>query len=285
MGHRAIGHGHAGERDNARRDHGPGLRRRDALHPDLLRTAAGDGHPLRDAGAVFLPRAGLHRLRVSGKALRRQDEEPYQFSLSCGKESLGCRRHLRPLGRARDRLWYRREDSDRRHRCRRHHLYRPRWHACGDVGRDLADDDHFPRYSVLSRLGRFRSSPRRVLPRRDSIRRRYRTNGDGRLQPRAGRDLYLLERHRRWNLPDALLFRVRPEPGAALPDGALSEPEPSVSPLQRPGEDPDAVRHPAHRDSSLRFLSVRKASGGLQPGSARATFGVVPQRRARQAAA
>ena len=61
-----------------------------------------------------------------------------------------------------------------------------------------------------------------------------------RLRPR--RPLQLLVGHHRRLLPGALVLRHRPVAGAALPVGALGHREPPGAAVQRPAQDPDAVR-------------------------------------------
>ena len=68
--------GDPAQRDHARGHDRAGLRGRDAVRPVLLRPAAGHDHPVADPGALLLPRAGLHRVRVPRAPLRRRRRAP-----------------------------------------------------------------------------------------------------------------------------------------------------------------------------------------------------------------
>ena len=69
--------------------------------------------------------------------------------------------------------------------------------------------------------------------------------------------------HRRL-LPGAVVLRHRPVAGAALPLGPLGHREPPRPAVQRPAQDPDAVRHPVHRRDGVRLLPVHAAADLLQ---------------------
>ena len=90
VGRRNLGDGDAAQRHHDDRHHRPGLHRRPALHPVLLRAAGRDDHPLADAGAVLLPLRRLHGVRVSRAAVRREDAQlhqppvPVSRGMSCG---------------------------------------------------------------------------------------------------------------------------------------------------------------------------------------------------------
>ncbi len=76
--HGALHHGHPGQRHHLHLHHRPILRGRHALRAVLFRTAARHGGDLRHRGADFPPHQGLHRVRIPGEALRRQDPRPGQ---------------------------------------------------------------------------------------------------------------------------------------------------------------------------------------------------------------
>ncbi len=91
--------------------------------------------------------------------------------------------------------------------------------------------------------------------------------------------LHALERPHRRALPDALLLRLRPEPGAALPLGEQPHPEPALPALQRLSEGSDAVPDPADGDPGVRLLPFPRASPPLEPGRAGALRTAGPEGR------
>ncbi len=101
--HSMVGGGPVGDGDATERHHhdwhdGAGLHGRDAIHPVLLRPAAGDGNPFGDAGPVFLQLRRLHRLRVSREALRCKDAESHERAVPALARHVvrrGCRRARR----------------------------------------------------------------------------------------------------------------------------------------------------------------------------------------------
>ena len=78
MGGGHLGDGHAAQRHHDDRHDRTGLQRRHALRAVLLRAAAGDDHPVGDAGPVLLQLGRLHGVRVSRETVRRQDPQLHQ---------------------------------------------------------------------------------------------------------------------------------------------------------------------------------------------------------------
>ena len=68
-------------------------------------------------------------------------------------------------------------------------------------------------------------------------------------------------------VPDAVVFRLRSEPGAALSHGEVGGGGPSVADDERLREDPAAGADPADRRAGLRLLPVRAAADAVQPGA------------------
>ena len=67
-------------------------------------------------------------------------------------------------------------------------------------------------------------------------------------------------------LPDAVVLRMRPEPGAALPHGEVRRREPAVAADERLFQDSPAGRHPADRRPGLRLLRLHAPADAVQPG-------------------
>ena len=110
-----------------------------AVRAVLLRAAARDDHPVRDAGAVFLPREGVHRVRVSRAALRSEDARVHQFSVSAVPRHV-VRRHrggacCRPVGHSR----VERHDDGAPHSGAGGHLHDARRRAGGHLDRRQDD--------------------------------------------------------------------------------------------------------------------------------------------------
>jgi solute:Na+ symporter, SSS family len=113
-----------------------------------------------------------------------------------------------------------------------------------------------------------RSSPgcRRRHPRRGHAHRgRHRAAAVARLPVQPDRDVHVLVGPHRRAVPDAVVLRVRPEPGAALPHGALDRGGAHVAHDERLREDPDAGGHSARRGPRVRVLPVRAVADALQP--------------------
>src|SRR5207237_5181069 len=91
-----------------------------------------------------------------------------------------------------------------------------------------------------------------------------------------------LERGERVDLPDAVVLRVRPEPGPALPVRKLAGPEPPLPALQRVPEGPDAVPDPAHRRARVRLLPFPPAAAAVEPGGAGEAGAPRSRRRSRR---
>ncbi len=80
------------------------------------------------------------------------------------------------------------------------------------------------------------------------------------------RHLHVLVRHHRRHLPDALVLRHGPEPGAAIPHREERRRSPQRPPDQRVLEDPAAGARPARRRAGVRLLSVPCAAALFQSG-------------------
>ena len=91
--HGALHHGHAGQRHHLHLHHRPILRGRHALRAVLFRPAHRHGDHLRHRGADLPSRQSLHRVRIPGEALRRQDARAGQHHFPLP---------ARPLRRAHD---------------------------------------------------------------------------------------------------------------------------------------------------------------------------------------
>ena len=79
-------------------------------------------------------------------------------------------------------------------------------------------------------------------------------------------EVHLLVGDARLALPDAVVLRVRPEPGAALPHGEVDRREPQLADGERLREDSAAGAHPADRRPRVRVLPVHHAADAVQPG-------------------
>ena len=77
-------------------------------------------------------------------------------------------------------------------------------------------------------------------------------------------DLHVLVGPARRLVPDAVVFRLRSEPGAALPDGEVDRRGPSVAADERVLQDPSAGTRAAHRRAGLCLLPVQSAAHAVQ---------------------
>ena len=93
---------------------------------------------------------------------------------------------------------------------------------------------------------------------------------DVRLLVRSDEPVHVLVRHDRRAVPVLLLLRHRPEPGAALPDGAIGRRGAALAADERVLEDPAAAPRARARRPGLRLLRLQSAAAALQPGSRRA---------------
>ena len=137
------------------------------------------------------------------------------------------------------------------------------------LDRRRADGDHLVRDLPVLR-DRHRAAARRTMGLRDAL---ALAQANGRLRiidpsPEPDRALHALERAHRRAVPDAVVLRVRPEPGAALPVGQQPHPEPAVAALQRVPQGPDAVPDPAHRRAGVRLLPLPARAAALELGRA-----------------
>ncbi len=77
-------------------------------------------------------------------------------------------------------------------------------------------------------------------------------------------DVYVLVRHDRRPVPDAVVLRVRSEPGAALPHGEVGGRGASLAADERVRQDPAAVRDPADRRVHVHVLPVPAGADAVQ---------------------
>ena len=108
------------------------------------------------------------------------------------------------------------------------------------------------------------------LGRRPQHRRGDRTAADVRLLVRPHQPVHVLVGHDRRAVPVLLVFRHRPEPGAALPDGAVGRRSPALAADERVLEDSAAAARAAARRARLRLLRLHSAAAPLQHGAGRA---------------
>ena len=106
---------------------------------------------------------------------------------------------------------------------------------------------------------------RRQRRRRAAHRRRHRPAAGDRLPLHADRDLHVLVGPHRRAVPDAVVLRLRSEPGAALSHGEVGRGRAAVADDERLREDPAAGAHPAHRRARLHVLPVHAAADAVQP--------------------
>ena len=249
------GHGDAALRRDDDRVDRSGRHGRAPLRADLLRPAVGDGDS-RSHDRATPPRLGrLHRVRVPGAALRREDEIADGVPLPAvprpfvrhdhGRASGRLQRHLRGAARLGGRV-------DRRpHRA----LHDGGWRAGGRVGGREADGPH--------RCGASRHHGGASLPdageaRRGADDRRRRPGGYAPSTSRSTyeRDLHVLVRRDRRHLPHALLLRHGSEPGTAIPHGPVGRRGEELAADERVLEDPAAGPRPDGRRRCLRLLPV-----------------------------
>ncbi len=91
-----------------------------------------------------------------------------------------------------------------------------------------------------------------------------RLHGD-RLQLRSEQHLHVLVRAHRRAVPDAVVLRLRSEPGAALPDGEVGGRGAPVAVRERLREDPAPGVDSADRRAGVHALPVRASADALQP--------------------
>ena len=98
------------------------------------------------------------------------------------------------------------------------------------------------------------------------------------------RDLHVLVGDDRRPVPDAVVLRVRPEPGAALPDGEVDRRSAAIADDERLRQDSAAAADPDDRRARVRVLSVPHAADAVQPRLRRAGGGEPARGRVRGAA-
>ncbi len=94
---------------------------------------------------------------------------------------------------------------------------------------------------------------------------RHRPDDGDRFQVRPVQHVHLLVGDDRRVVPDAVVLRLRSEPGAAVPDGEVGGGGALVAVHQRLREDPPAGADPAGRRAGVHALPVREAADALQP--------------------
>ena len=110
--------------------------------------------------------------------------------------------------------------------------------------------------------------PGDVSVRRGAARgRRRRAAEGGRLPLRLDADLHVLVGPARRAVPDAVVLRLRSEPGAALPDGEVGGGRARLADDERLRQDPAAGAGAADRRAGVRLLSVPAAADAVQPGA------------------
>ena len=122
----------------------------------------------------------------------------------------------------------------------------------------------FCSYGILQR--------RRLRPRAAPGRRDRPAEGD-RLHVRSARDLHVLVGHDRRPVPDAVVFRLRSEPGAALPDGEVGRRGAAFAADERLRQDSAAAADSGDRRAGVRVLPVSDAADAVQPRLRRAGRG------------
>ena len=265
VGGRPQRHGDAALGRNDDRNHGTGRDRRHSLRADLPRLAPRDGHPRRDDRADVARLRCLHRLRVPGEALRREDAladrvplPPVPGDVLRDDPRSACRGLQRDL-RAPPRL------ERHAHRHTNRHLHDDRRGPSRGVGGREADGPH--RLRARRCDGRSSGADAREPRRRPAHRRLHGSPTGLRLLPRHQRDLHVLVGRHRRNLPHVVVFRHRPEPGTALPHRALRGSGEELPPDERVLEDPPPGSRPPRGCRSLRLLPVRPTPAPLQPGT------------------
>ena len=103
-------------------------------------------------------------------------------------------------------------------------------------------------------------------PRRRAVSRgRDRTPGGARLAMESERDLLVLVGPDRRAVPDAVVLRLRSEPGAALPDREVAQRGAALAVDERVLEDPAAGARAAGRHPGLRVLPLYAAADAVRP--------------------
>ena len=283
-GGRALGDGDPGERHHVPLNPRPGLCRRPALRAVLLRPAARHDRDLRDRDPHLPAAARVHRLRVPGAALRRQDAHARSGPLPGAARPRGRAHPLRAGARALcDPRLGRALDLRAARRARRG-LHRQRRQQGGRPHPRAAVPDHH-RHDARGVRDRGRFAPEgRGAPGRRAGRGRAPSAERDRRALRSEEPLHAVVRADRWVLPPALVLRHRPVAGRALPHRALGGREPHGARVQRPRQDPDAVRHPLPRGHGVRVPPVRVPaavlrSGRGRPGGERSEWRGLPRAR------
>jgi hypothetical protein len=215
VGRRVVRDGDAALGHHDDRDNGAGRDGRPALHPVLLRIAARDGDPGRDARTVPAWREGLYRLRVPRATLQSGDALADRVPVSrLTRDVLRCDRLRAGRGVLRD---LRLEDlvGRRPHRCAHGHLHHDRRRARHRLGGRQADGAH--RDGVVRRGDHAAREAAGGPNGRDGNRRCPGPPSHLRLLVQSHEHLHVLVGCHRRDVSDALLLRNGPESGPAVP--------------------------------------------------------------------
>ena len=159
-------------------------------------------------------------------------------------------------------------DADHpRHRPAHGALHDGRRRAGGHLDRRQADGGHRRRPARGRHRARPRTAGRRQRWRRAARGRRRRAADGGRLPLRLDADLHVLVGPARRAVPDAVVLRLRSEPGAALPDGEVGRGGTRLADDERVRQDSAAGAGAADRRARLRLLPVQAAADAVQPGA------------------
>ena len=286
VGRRPVGDGDAAERDHAGRDDRPGLRRRHAVRAVLLRAADRDDHPVSVTLVPFFYRA---RVYTAYEYLERRFDLKTRTlasvlflcsrGLSCGviiaapavilSIVLGWNLTLTILAIGLPTAIYTMVGG----------VQAVTW---TDVKQMAVIVVGLLAVVVALVLG---------LPADVSVGEALHVAGAAgrlncrRLPLRLVADLHVLVRAARRAVPDAVVFRLRPEPGAALPDREVGGRRARLADDERVRQDPAAGAGPADRRARVRLLPVSAAADAVQQGARgtgreeRASGGVPPAGR------
>jgi len=258
-----VGHGYAALRHHTHRHHGAGGDRRPTLRAVLLWPAVGHGHPGRDAGPVPPRGQSIHRVRVSGTAVRRAHEIPDQLPLSGSARDVVRHDHRRAGRGVLRHLWMESVvvggpdgGSDR-------HLHDDRRRAGRDLGGRKADGAH------RLRADRGDGDSPGAAP--GGTRPCAGPGGRGGPAPRLrflfrpDQRFHVLVRPDRRHLPHVVVLRDRPEPGAALHHRKIGRSGSELAVDERLLEDSAPGTGAAHGRSGIRLLRLPGAAAAVQP--------------------
>ena len=247
----------------------------------FYRPAGRDADSLGDGRAVLLSRAGLHRLRVPGTAVRREDAHAHERAVPALARALLRRHHRRSRGHPVDCPAVEPDTDRARDRAADRRLHDVRRRAGRHVDRRETDGGHRGgRRSGHRRAGLAPSGGRDARPGPGDCRQHGPSAGP-RFPRVAHRDVHVLVRARRRAVPDARVLRLRPEPGAAVLHGQIRRRGPFVAHDERLREDPVPGADPPHGGARLLLLPVHAAAHAVQPAARGARAGERSRRRVR----